>query len=242
MPPVQPHDPADGICVDPATPAASLPQPQRGFAAFGDFQLRSPWPGQVLEADRAELFKVVVPGAAAVAVGCEELGWQELAPAAGTAAAVLGDAARDPAEMQGESTAEQGRSSNSSREGRVQPGLFRGTVVLPRREKCYVAARSAGAGVQQGNSSWMPIVSLQVVPQVRLLPDTISCCSSNQTFLPHRHSFNIEGMTPALCRDPHFPSSLRQLLVSDLTPWHLACPGLPWHVLLQVQHLVAVHI
>ncbi|WIA19886.1 hypothetical protein OEZ85_005786 [Tetradesmus obliquus] len=169
VPPVQPHDPADGICVDPATPAASLPQPQRGFAAFGDFQLRSPWPGQVLEADRAELFEVVVPGAAAVAVGCEELGWQELAPAAGTAAAVLGDAARDPAEMQGESTAEQGRSSNSSREGRVQPGLFRGTVVLPRREKCYVAARSAGAGVQQGNSSWMPIVSLQVVPQVQHL-------------------------------------------------------------------------
>jgi hypothetical protein len=158
---VQPHDPTGGICVDPATPASSLPQPQRGFAAFGGCQLLSPRPGTVLEADSAEVFEVVVPGADALAVGCEELGWQELAAAAAAGTAEVEDSTV--------AAAGQGCSSSSSREGRMQPGLFRGIVVLPRRERCYVAARSEGAGGQQGNNSWLPIVSLQVLPQVRLL-------------------------------------------------------------------------
>jgi hypothetical protein len=51
----------------------------------------------------------------------------------------------------------------------VHPGVFRGTVVLPRCQRCYVVATSAGAGSLQGNKSWVPMVSLQVVPQVSLV-------------------------------------------------------------------------
>jgi hypothetical protein len=145
-------------------------------------------PGKVLEADRKEMFEVVVPGADAVAVGCEELGWQELAAVVATAgadtstlaAAMNGGtcngvtavgaevaAGARPSSTNSDSSSTC-RSGNSSREGRAPVvGLFRGAVVLPRSERCYVAARSAAqAGAQQSEGKWTPLVSLQVVPQV----------------------------------------------------------------------------
>jgi hypothetical protein len=146
-------------------------------------------PGKVLEADREETFEVVVPGAESVAVGCDELGWQELAAvvaAAGadastraaavnagtcyvvTAAGAEVAAGARPSSTNSDSSSSISRSGNSSREGRAPlVGLFRGAVVLPRSEGCYVAARSAApAGAQQSEGKWTPLVSLQVVPQV----------------------------------------------------------------------------
>jgi hypothetical protein len=135
-------------------------------------------PGKVLEADREEIFEVVVPGADGVAVGCEDLGWQELtavaadavgADASTRAAAVIGVTAAGgrPSSTSSDSSASAGKSGSNSREGRAPlVGLFNGAVVLPRSERCYVAARSAAAVALQGEAKWTPIISLQVGPQV----------------------------------------------------------------------------
>lgn len=151
VPPVEPHDPADGICVSPATTVVALPQPEQGFHSCGGFQLLSPQPSKPLEADRPELFEVIAPAAEAVAVGCYELGWQVLQP--GEVAAARPSSARQP--------------------GQQQLRLFTGTVVMPRAERCFVAVQLVDHGQQgQGEpisncrSRWLPVISLQVLPQV----------------------------------------------------------------------------
>ena len=143
VPPIEPHDPADGICVDPTTPIAALPQPLEAFYTCGNLQLLSPQPCKLLEADRPELFDVIAPEAAAVAVGSDESGWQQLQPAA-------------PADEGGTST---------------KQGLFRGEVVMPRSSQCFVAVATK-ASLQQLEQdaaicrSWTPVLTLCVRPQV----------------------------------------------------------------------------
>lgn len=160
VPPVLPHDPASGICVDPSTPVASLPLPEQGFSVCGGFQLLSPEPHKVLEADRSELFEVAMPAAAAVAVGCDELGWQELqaAGSTGAAASCCEDKTRRCSSSRSSNNVTVAGADNHS-----QLGLFRGMVVVPRSANCFVAAQFAGAVGQH----WLPIVRLRVVPQVR---------------------------------------------------------------------------
>lgn len=157
VPPVQPHNPADGICVDPATAIAALPQPLEGFYTCGSFQLLNPPPCKLLEADRPELFEVRAPQAVAVAVGSDELGWQQLQPAAAADAA-----------------------DSSSKLGQLQQGLFWGEVVMPRSPQCLVAVATDLQGQGQGcadGSSWIPVISLRVRPQVSALA-THSCVAS----------------------------------------------------------------
>lgn len=142
VPPVLPHDPADGICVSPVTPVAVLPRPEAVFHSCGGLQLITPQPSKLLEADRPELFEVVAPAATAVAVGSEEVGWQELQLTA--------------AEQQ-------------DQQQQQLLGTFRGHVIIPRLNKCFVAVKLAeDLQLQQADGSgWLPVISLRVVPQVR---------------------------------------------------------------------------
>lgn len=76
MNPADGHDP----CIDDGNHVASLPEPHNSFFSAAALQLLQPQPCKLLEADRPELFEVMAPKAAAVAVGSDELGWQALQP------------------------------------------------------------------------------------------------------------------------------------------------------------------
>ena len=115
MPPSEPPEPSQGLCINPTTPIVHLPLPEGQSQASQVLlrpkslhtpccQLVSSRPDKPLEADRPELFEVVVPGAEAVAVGCNAYGWVMLQPAP----------------------------------GRV--GVFAGVVVLPRSSRVWVRA------------------------------------------------------------------------------------------------------
>jgi hypothetical protein len=96
LPPVSLSLPGNQVIVhapsgDPAAPCSSggcriawLPQPQRGFFSSNSssscpaLQLLCPQPGTVLEADREHQFEVLVPRAAAVALGSDTAGWAML--------------------------------------------------------------------------------------------------------------------------------------------------------------------
>lgn len=80
--PPLPHDPADGICVDPSNPIPRFPVPTP-LAITNACQLISPPPNKLLESDRTELFELAVAGATQVAVGCSSCYWVELQPAPG---------------------------------------------------------------------------------------------------------------------------------------------------------------
>eukprot|EP00879_Flechtneria_rotunda_P024004 GHRR01025425.1.p1 GENE.GHRR01025425.1~~GHRR01025425.1.p1 ORF type:complete len:314 (+),score=129.74 GHRR01025425.1:30-944(+) len=189
-------------------PVALLPRPEAGFCQLGGFQLLSPLPCKVLESDRPEQFEVIVPNAAAVAVGTDETGWVELTPVAAAdsaaaaaavskafaaavdgAAAGFSSAAAVPAgggkaaadSISASRGSSRGNSASSSQQPRPQQqqqlrGLFIATVVLPRAARCFVAARFGGGQQQQhrpqgqqSGGSWLPVVSLRLVPQVQHL-------------------------------------------------------------------------
>lgn len=150
---------------------AALPRQECGLAdrACRGLQLLAPQPGAPLEADRPEHFSVAVPGAAAVAVGCEEVGWVQLQPADAQGAAAMLPAAGASSSGCGSS------SSRASSAGQVQAeqqqqeeDIFSGSIVLPRASRCCIAARFPGA------SAWLQLISIPVLPPAQQLVQVVA--------------------------------------------------------------------
>lgn len=182
------YRPRVAACLPQLQPALSKTAGAVDLGAAVQLQLLSPEPGALLEADRTQLFAVLAPAWASVAVGSEQSGWVVL---------------QRQQEQQLEAAAS-GSGANCSEEFCV----FSGSVVLPRISACYVAVQDFA---QQQGGSWLPVLGLHVRPPV-------SSCDGLQQFVDRQITLRTVSPLVHILQQAEHSMSASLMKCANITP------------------------